>query len=210
MPDIVAKTTYSRYLIVLATAALSVAALLLMRSALQDRLARAGHERELASIAAVLPAELYDNDPLADRIDVHDRASFGADTTTVLRARLHGQASAVVLRATVPKGYSGPIELLIGLRSDGSVLGVRVTTHRETPGLGDAIEQVGDGAWIRAFDGKSLNRPLPEQWAVQRDSGDFDQISGATVTARAIVVQMKKILMYFSAHRNELFALKVP
>jgi electron transport complex protein RnfG len=111
-----------------------------------------------------------------------------------------------VLRATVPKGYSGPIELLIGLRQDGSVLGVRVLTHRETPGLGDAIEQTGDGAWIRGFDGKSLSHPGADQWAVRRDGGEFDQISGATVTPRAIVSQMKKILAYFSTHRDALFA----
>ena len=111
-----------------------------------------------------------------------------------------------MLRATVSKGYSGPIRLLIGLRQDGSVLGVRVTAHRETPGLGDAIDRTDADAWINGFNGKSLGQPVAEHWAVRRDGGEFDQISGATVTPRAIVLQMRKVLEYFSAHREELFA----
>jgi electron transport complex protein RnfG len=156
-------------------------------------------------MSAVLPADLYDNDPLADRILVRDRDAFGADEPVpVLRARRQGTPSALVLRATA-RGYVGPIRLLIGVRDDGTVLGVRVTRHQETPGFGDGIEP-SHGDWITRFAGRSLDAPAPERWAVRADGGDFDQFSGATITPRAIVTQVRKVLEYVALHRDALFA----
>jgi Na+-translocating ferredoxin:NAD+ oxidoreductase subunit G len=89
------------------------------------------------------------------------------------------------------------------------VLGMRVLEHRETPGLGDVIEERRSD-WIRGFDGRSLGDPPPDRWAVRRDGGDFDQFTGATVTPRAIVSAVRKALIYAERHRDELFAAAEP
>ena len=85
------------------------------------------------------------------------------------------------------------------------MLGVRVSMHRETPGLGDAIE-IQRSDWVLGFDGRSLDDPEPERWAVRRDGGAFDQLTGATITPRTVVKAVKNALIYFQTHRPELFA----
>jgi electron transport complex protein RnfG len=122
----------------------------------------------------------------------------------VWRARRGGEPSALVLEAVAPDGYSGAIDLLIGVRADGTISGVRVTAHRETPGLGDRIE-VAKSDWIERFAGRSLRNPARAHWQVRRDGGDFDQFAGATVTPRAIVRAVRRALDYLEQHGVELY-----
>jgi electron transport complex protein RnfG len=103
-------------------------------------------------------------------------------------------------------GYSGRIDLLVGIRANGELAGVRITNHRETPGLGDKFE-VGKGQWIFSFEGKSLSMPAPEGWAVRKDGGEFDQFVGATITPRAVVRAVRNALLYFQQNRDELLQL---
>lgn len=116
-----------------------------------------------------------------------------------------GQASGVILEASAPDGYSGEIRLLIGILPDGRVGGVRVTSHRETPGLGDYIEMA-RSPWIQQFAGTSLDHPASAHWKVRKDGGSFDYVTGATVTPRAIVKAVQGALTYFAAHRSELLS----
>lgn len=197
-----ARSALAVALALLGGASLLLAVHLLTRSriAAQERVA------ELAALSAVLPPDRYDNDPMNDRIDVTDAATFGtAQAVPVLRARQHGAPSALVLEAVAPNGYAGPIRLVIGVAVDGTVLGVRVLEHHETPGLGDAIEAA-KSRWIEQFRGKSLDASGADHWAVKRDGGDFDQISGATVTPRAVIAAVKRVLEYTQAHRDQLYA----
>jgi len=110
-----------------------------------------------------------------------------------------------VFATVAPHGYNASIELLIGVSPIGTVTGVRAVRHRETKGLGDAIETA-KSDWIMQFDGKALTAPPPELWALAQDEGEFDAISGATVTSRAIVAAVKGTLLYFEQHRDELYA----
>jgi Na+-translocating ferredoxin:NAD+ oxidoreductase subunit G len=160
----------------------------------------------LRTLADVLPAGAYDNAVHEDAISVTDAALLGTRApVTVYRARLRGQPVAVVMNPVAPGGYSGPIRLLVGILADGTVSGVRVVAHRETPGLGDKIEVERDD-WILDFEGRALGRPPLERWAVRRDEGEFDQFTGATITARAVVSAVRDALIYFEAHRDALFA----
>jgi electron transport complex protein RnfG len=122
----------------------------------------------------------------------------------VYRARKYGWPVAVVLAPVAPDGYNGTIRLLVAIKMDGTLAGVRVIQHRETPGLGDAIEAERSD-WILGFDGKSLNDPVQEKWKVKRDGGDFDQFTGATITPRAVVKAVNKALLYFRLHGHSLF-----
>lgn len=158
------------------------------------------------AIEAVLPPVRYTNPILEDIIKVTDPDLFGtADPVLVYRARRDGQPMAVILAPVAPEGYNGAISLLVGIRYDGHLTGVRVISHKETPGLGDKIEaQKSD--WILGFTGLSLGNPPEPKWAVEKDGGNFDQFTGATITPRAVVKAIRNTLKYFKNHREILFA----
>lgn len=189
-----------------ACAALAVALLSSVQSLTRERIVAEQHRARLATLNVVLPAALYDNDPLADRIAVRAPAWLGSDNAVnVWRARRAGVGSALVIEAVAPNGYVGPIRLVIGVRADGTVSGVRVTAHTETPGLGDGIDAA-KSDWINRFTGHTLGNPPRKRWAVQRDGGGFDQFAGATVTPRAIVRAVRRALDYVERHHGELYA----
>ena len=160
----------------------------------------------LRQLTAILGDTAYDNDPLMDTLPVRDPEYLGTtDTLTAHRVRLGGQPVAVLLNVVAPDGYTGAIRLLVAVDAQGRVLGVRVLAHRETPGLGDFIEERRSD-WIRRCDGRSLDDPPPARWLVRKDGGDFDQYTGATVTSRAVVRAVRNALTYFERHREQLFA----
>ena len=176
----------------------------------RERIAANERATLLRKLNQLVPAASYDNALLDDRITVIHPATLGTDDpVTVYRARKHGQPVAVVITPVAPDGYSGRIRLLVGIQADGRLGGVRVVAHRETPGLGDAIdEQRSD--WIYGFDGKSLDNPPLAKWAVRKDGGHFDQLTGATITPRAIVRAVRQTLLYYRANREALYSTGEP
>jgi len=159
-----------------------------------------------ASLAEVIPASYYDNNLLEDTVYIKSKdEQIGADETLVYLARKKGKVNAVSFRLVAVGGYSGTINLIMGVDRNNQVLGVRVISHAETPGLGDKIE-VSKSDWILNFEGHSLQNLTIEQWAVKKDGGNFDQFSGATITPRAIVKAVYRGLMFFKNHRAELLA----
>jgi electron transport complex protein RnfG len=189
---------------VVAVAAFGLVAL--VHEATRDDIAAAAQARRLARFQEVLHGQTFDNDLLADKVPVRDAELLGTpDPLQAYRARRDGRPVAVVLEAVAPNGYSGPIRLLVGIAPDGRVLGVRVLEHRETPGLGDAIESERSD-WIRRFTGRSLRDPAPTGWRVRKDGGTFDQFTGATITPRAVLGAVANALHYFERHRDELLA----
>jgi electron transport complex protein RnfG len=158
----------------------------------------------LSNLNALVPKETVDNDMLSDTLNVSDPELLGTDKTRVYRGRKQGQPVAAVLNPVVPDGYSGPIRLLVAVRYDGSLGGVRVLNHKETPGLGDKIE-ASRSDWILDFNDKSLGNPPEDDWKVKRDGGVFDQFTGATITPRSIVKAVKNTLIYVREHRDALY-----
>jgi Na+-translocating ferredoxin:NAD+ oxidoreductase subunit G len=147
----------------------------------------AAADPELASSATFLP------DP--DRFP-------GTGGVVVYRAYAGNLPLAAILDIHTPDGYSGPIRLLVGVDPQGAVTGVRVVAHRETPGLGDAIEAERSD-WVRGFDGRSLAAPPATRWRLRREGGDFDQLTGATITARAVLGAVRRALEFHEAYRAE-------
>jgi electron transport complex protein RnfG len=146
------------------------------------------------SLRQVIPPDRYDNDLVASTIEIADK--------TIYLAKKAGEITAVAFNVSEP-GYGGTIKLVMGVDMAGNILGVRVISHSETPGLGDKIE-VRKHTWIRGFDGRSLSEPKPDLWAVKKDGGVFDQFSGATITPRAIVKAVKDGLVFFMANRENI------
>ena len=163
----------------------------------------------LRKLQAMVPPESVDNDMVADRIEVHDKELLGSGTTYVYRGRKNGQPVAAVLTPVVPDGYSGPIKLLVTVRTDGTLGGVRVVAHKETPGLGDKIEEE-KSDWIFGFAGKSLGKPPLERWEVKRDGGDFDQFTGATITPRSVVKAVKNTLLFMQRKGRDVYQETAP
>jgi electron transport complex protein RnfG len=171
----------------------------------KERIAANRRARLIASLNSVLDPALRERDIATVRIEVKDKELLGGSgPVDVYVAADEGQPVAAVFATAEAEGYNSTIHLLIGVSRDGVLTGVRAVSHRETPGLGDAID-IQKSTWITKFDGKSLESPARERWAVDKDDGDFDSITGATVTSRAVVRGVKNTLLYFERHRDELF-----
>jgi electron transport complex protein RnfG len=156
------------------------------------------------SLEEVVPSALYDNDMLQDTLTIPSgEYNLGANETTVYIAKKSGNISAVCFKFTAPDGYSGAINMIMGIDRDGNILGVRVLSHKETPGLGDKIE-VAKSDWILNFVGRSLDNLAPAKWAVKKDGGEFDQFAGATITPRKSVQAIYRGLQLFKAHQDQL------
>ena len=173
----------------------------------RERIAANERATLLRKLNRLIPPQSYDNTLLEDTLQVSDATVLGTGKpVTVYRARLGDAPVGLVMATTAPDGYSGSIRLLVGINIDGTLNGVRVVAHRETPGLGDAIDE-NRSDWIRIFDGKSLENPPQARWAVRKDGGDFDQLTGATVTPRAVVKSVRQALLYYREHQQALFAI---
>lgn len=170
----------------------------------QDTIQQRLDEDLKKSLQEVVPVTLYDNDLLQDTLTIPSADyNIGANETTVYLAKKSGKVTAVCFKFIAPDGYSGAINMIIGIDRDGNILGVRVLSHKETPGLGDKIE-VAKSTWILSFIGRSLDNLTPAQWAVKKDGGVFDQFAGATITPRKSVQATYRSLQLFKAHQAQL------
>jgi Na+-translocating ferredoxin:NAD+ oxidoreductase subunit G len=160
----------------------------------------------LSLFSQIVPPTMHDNDLLKDAISIAPTALLGNTQAIIAnRARINQVPQAVILEAIAHDGYSGDIKLLIAINFDGSIAGVRVLKHKETPGLGDYIDIL-KGNWIKLFDTESLIKTADDKWNVKKDGGKFDYMAGATITPRAVVKAVHKALQYFEANKQTLFA----
>ena len=169
-----------------------------------DRIALNEYNALLHQLHVLVPEQTIDNDIVHDTVHIQAPELMGEPDTLVYLGRKGGKPVAAVFTPVVPNGYSGPIKLLVAVKMDGTLGGVRVISHKETPGLGDQIE-VRKSDWILHFAGKSLGNPPLDRWKVKRDGGVFDQFTGATITPRSIVRAVKNTLIYFKEHGPALF-----
>lgn len=164
----------------------------------------------LKNLNNIIPIDSHSNDLLADQLIVPvdsmlDSKNAAANKSMVIYRAWQGKKPvSIAFPITTYDGYSGEIKLLIAIAASGKISGVRVISHKETPGLGDKIE-IAKNDWILSFNGKSIINPAPKQWEVKKDGGIFDQFSGATITPRAIVTAVYKALDYFNNNRDKVF-----
>jgi len=166
------------------TCLLMAIALLFANAQTESFIAERAMEDKLSSLQQVLPAELFDNNPLQDTRMIED-AAFSDKPVEVFLAKKNGEITATAFQ-TSGKGYGGLITLIMAVDTGGKVLGVRVISHKETPGLADRIDITKD-SWITSFNGKSLENTSEKNWHVKKDGGEFEQFTGATITPRAVV-----------------------
>ena len=146
-------------------------------------------QREL--MLQVVPQQYFDNDLIATCHAPEQGTLQQAQITKVCEAKKSEKTTALIFQGVAHDGYSGDIWVLVGMTPSGEILGVRVTEHHETPGLGDKIEtRISD--WILSFNHQIISHDNQQDWAVKKDGGKFDQFSGATITPRAVVNQVKR------------------
>ena len=180
----------------------------------EARIAEQQLNAERQALNIIFPESLHDNDLINDSLMLNFAASEFSNLDLLgLRennmayiARENGQFSGVILPAIARDGYNGDINLLLGISAEGSLTGVRVLRHRETPGLGDLIDlRLSD--WILSFNNRSMGNPELTAWTVIKNGGEFDQFTGATITPRAVTVATAKALQFFEANKTLLLSL---
>lgn len=164
--------------------------------ATKDKIAENERQALLRSLQEVLNKDRYDNDLAEDIIQLQ--------AYTIYRARKSGYPVAAIISSTTPTGYNGNISLLTAITINGEITGVRVVKHQETPGLGDKIDTA-KSDWILDFTGKPLHKISSSAWAVKKDGGSFDQFTGATITPRAIINEVKKTGLFFQQNQQTIF-----
>ena len=174
----------------------------------EDRIAESERLAAQKALFEIVPLALHNNDLLVDLQPIPEQywLALGLDNGgDVHIARLDDQPVAAIVPSITTDGYSGDIAMIVGINFDGTVAGVRVVDHKETPGLGDKVE-LRKSDWILSFNGKSLNNPEISKWNVKKDRGDFDQFTGATITPKAVIHQIAKTLEYFEKDRERLLS----
>ena len=204
-----AETTPSSWtsgLILAGLAAVCTALVAVTHSSTAPRIAANEQAYLEQSLQPVLQGIEYDGNLSESTITITPPHELpGDEDVPVYRVYADGTPVAALFVVRAMDGFSGPIRLLVGIDARGAISGVRVLEHRETPGLGDLIE-ADKSDWIQQFNGKSLTSPAVSVWAIKRDGGEFDQLTGASVTPRAIIKAIKETLIYFEANRVSVFA----
>ena len=177
----------------------------------KDRISEQKRIAEEKALLEIVPRERHDNSMLDDIIIVGpETTGLGlAEEKRIYLARKGEQVVAAIIPVTAPDGYTGDIELIVGVNADGSIAGVRTLSHKETPGLGDKVD-TRKSDWMFSFNGRSLENPDLPGWAVKKDKGVFDQFTGATITPRAVVAATLRALQYAKANNKTLFAGAIP
>ncbi|MDO3378152.1 RnfABCDGE type electron transport complex subunit G [Geoalkalibacter halelectricus] len=166
----------------------------------REPIAEQRRQETLRALRTVLPQ--FDNQPDQDSLTLevgYDRRGNPLERT-VYRGRFEGEFSGAAFVMIAPDGYSGNIEVMVGITPAGAVSGIAILHHAETPGLGDKIED----DWFRGqFTGQTRDSV---RWAVKKDGGDFDQLTGATISARAVVGAVLQGVEFFRAQRDVILA----
>lgn len=175
----------------------------------KNQIALQQQQKLLSILNAVIDENSYDNIIQLDCALVTSAELLGSNQPQhIYRATKQGQAVAAAIETTAPDGYSGKIQLVVGITSSqagsATVTGVRVLEHKETPGLGDKVD-LRISNWVLDFDNQSYSEEIATNWAVKKDGGQFDQFTGATITPRAVVSAVKLSIDYYLANQAAIF-----
>ncbi|CAH6811628.1 MULTISPECIES: electron transport complex subunit RsxG [Vibrio] len=171
----------------------------------KDQIKQQEQAQLLSVLNQVIPHDLHDNELFSSCTLVQAEELGTEKAMPAYIAKINGEPSAIAIEAIAPDGYNGAIKVIVGMKIDGTILGTRVLSHQETPGLGDKIDlRVSD--WILSFAGKQVTDSNLDRWKVRKDGGDFDQFTGATITPRAVVKSVKQAVQYVNQNNQALLA----
>lgn len=209
----IGKNAIGLALFALVTAGIIAVVQLNTKQQIQDNIAHA----QAKALYEIAPESSVDNDILQNYIPLDSETAkknlhinhLGPipEDSKLYLAQKNGQTHTFLFPVTAPDGYTTAIQLLVGIKADGTLAGVRVVDHKETPGLGDKVE-LKKSDWILTFNDKSLLNPIQDNWAVKKDGGEFDSFTGATITPRAVINAVKQALVMFEKDKALLLQLQ--
>ncbi|CAH7329252.1 SoxR (2Fe-2S) reducing system protein RsxG [Vibrio chagasii] len=171
----------------------------------KDQIKQQEQAQLLSVLNQVIPHDLHDNELFSSCTLVQAEELGTEKAMPAYIAKINGEPSAIAIEAIAPDGYNGAIKVIVGMKIDGTILGTRVLSHQETPGLGDKVDlRVSD--WILSFAGKQVTDSNLDRWKVRKDGGDFDQFTGATITPRAVVKSVKQAVQYVNQNNQALLS----
>ncbi|MBU1108374.1 MAG: RnfABCDGE type electron transport complex subunit G [Candidatus Riflebacteria bacterium] len=132
-----------------------------------------------------------------------DKESAGIEYTAGFAE--NGELAGIVVNVA-PKGYAGPIEMVLGLKADGSIAGVKILSQKETPGLGTKLA---DSVFLEPFKKLLQEKPKPI-FKVKQDGGDIDGITAATISSRAFCAGVRDAMSTYEKIKPQLQALTAP
>lgn len=161
-------------------------------------------EAKKRMLLSLIESVEHDNDVEQDFLEIKPNSLLGnKKPSKAYRVKDGDKLNAIILETRAPDGYSGDIFLLVAINKQSEIITTRVIKHQETPGLGDYID-IEKNPWIDIFKEKSLKTPVEKLWGVKKDNGDFDYISGATITPRAVIKALKNTLLFFESNKHKL------
>lgn len=209
----ITKNAIGLALFALVTAGVIAAVKLNTAAQIQDNIAQA----QAKALYEIVPEALVDNDLLNDilplnlasskkQLNIHLLGPIDSQAN-IHFAKSNKQLHTLIFPVVAPDGYTTAIKLLVGIKLDGTLAGVRIVDHKETPGLGDKIE-LKKSDWVLSFNGKSLLNPDSEKWKVKKNGGEFDSFTGATITPRAVINAIKQALVFYQDYQTSILELK--
>ena len=200
----IVQSMYKNGLILTAFALATTGSVALIQTITAERIAEQEQQNLVKQLNQVLPQSNYDNVLYKDCVLSNAPELGPKGPHMIYRAKMNNQPTALLIRHITPRGYSDNIDILTAVMRDGSISGVRITRHEETPGLGDKVE-LAKSDWVTTFNGLTVNTKDDDNFAVKKDGGQFDQFTGATITPRAVVDSVKEATWYAIQHFDELF-----
>ncbi len=202
-------------LILGAFALLSIGLTVLTWHFTKDQIQEEKEKALLRAISDLIPQDQFTNDPYRDCTIIRNQQLLGTEKpqSAWQLKNADNKPVAVVISSVAPDGYSGKIELIVGhylddIDSSTRLAGVRVTSHNETPGLGDKIH-VDKSDWILQFNNLPTMDIITENWQVKKDGGKFDAFTGATITPRAVISAIHNNIQYFKLYRDQILSAPV-
>jgi electron transport complex protein RnfG len=190
-------------------AVITSGAIALTQVSTKDKILANEREARAKALYEIVPRESIDNNLLEDTYTVNaPTLTASEEPVDAFLARRDGQVVTVILPVVAPDGYTGKINMIVGINADESIAGVRILAHKETPGLGDKVE-LKKSDWVLSFNGQHYEGGEDPSWAVKKDGGRFDQFTGATITPRAVVNATGRAIHYFREHKTALLESRV-
>ena len=186
-----------------AMAIVAAAALAIIYVATKTLISENQRMAQIAALTEVMPSEYFDKELLQHSFALPNAQQLEQSKESLgYAAWRDGELTGWIFPVTSINGYSGPIYILVGMDAQGAITGVRITGHKETPGLGDKIDYQ-KSKWVDDFIGATLTS---HKWEVTKEGGDFDQFTGATITPRAVITAVESSLVYLQQNQDALLA----
>ncbi len=186
---------------------LSAMSLALINNITAERIAEQKQKEKLLAVNSALPKDQlhYDNDPIKDRIDIPEWLDKDGTAKEIYLAKKQGEIVGIAF-TSIGEGYSGYITIMMGIKPDGTITGMEIIEHEETPGLGSKIE---NPEFKAQFKGKSTEGSQDNNLEIikgrnAKDNWEIEALTGATISPLGVVQAVNDGLAKFRQNKDRI------